>query len=277
MKSKWPAYAASLLATAAVVASTVFLPQALIGRQARALLGQERILVNGHYQSRPYPKPTDTPTASPSPTATPMYTGEPTSPALDDRSRQILEKVLLMEDTDSTRQFQREPGDGEMDMKKAVNTCIKLLMERMKTRVMPSLANFPDDYEMTAYLNTVVSLDGLRQFDYWTISFYTNPEVTKSNGGISLMMDAETGDILQFKMYAGGKAAESVSIGDATKLLATSLGINGKLMLTDGIDDGSESAVWISSDKKLFLNVYLTAGKDSASMSMNISTKMPFR
>ncbi len=271
MKNKALLYTASLLCTAAVVASSVFLPRALLDRQERVRLGAETVLINGSYHSRQHPRPTPVPTASPEPTST--VAPSPTAPS-NWLEEELLKKVRMMEDP-GNRTIQRQPGEGDMTMKKAVDLCIKQLENLVKSNAILPLPNFPGDYTMNASLNTVFSTNDGEEFHYWSISFGTNTERTKNQAGIGLIMDAETGSVLQFKMHSDSLEINGFLLTDALKSIASGLGMTGKVMKLPDRESGQQTAVWVSYDKKLFLTMYMTQDHQQGTLALVIDTHLP--
>ncbi len=272
MKSKWLAYAASLLLTAVLVTASVFLPRALLQRQERGKLGVENLQGVSPYRSRLFPRmsPTPAPTQAPSPTETP-------DPLSSDQTKRLHSIFQLYENISENSTIQREPLEGEMNMKVAVKTSMEKLARMMESGAIPPLPDFPNNYDVNASMNSVMDTNGQIGFTYWNLNYYTNAKLAKTSGGISFMMDAQTGDILSIKMHVGS-AAEGFHLDKAAAVICRDLRISGKLVTIEPEDKGGpESAVWIADEKILNIYFFLSRMEDSTTFSMNISTQQTYR
>lgn len=276
MRNKWAGYAAALLLTAALVTSSVFMPSILLEQRESRILGNVNFVDNPAYKARTYPQITLTPTKAPPSPATPTPLPEPTEGPLAYDTRQLLQKILLMEQYSSNAVLISEPAADDIGMKDALAICYKQLAILMKANAIPALANFPGVYSTDASLWSVSDDSGTSFFDYWTISINTNPKLTKRNGGISLILDARTGSILSIKMYSGSINAK-INLAETARILAANLRVDGILNMLPAKKGEPEMAQWIAKDKSLYIIFYLSTGTGGTSLTMNISTHPVFR
>jgi hypothetical protein len=275
MKNKWAAYLAALLVTAATVASTVFMTPALLRRQENRIISRVNFRNSGDNKSRPYPQLTAIPTeasATPGPAAP---TAESTVPR-DAATMTLIKKILLMESNTFDRSQTSGPAADESGMKEAVKNCIDQMMILTRAGAMLPMANFPSDYNMNASLQTVVDRDGNSVFDYWSISFSTNPKLTKAGGSIGLMVDAATGKIFSFKMSAKNNK-KKIDLTQAATFVANDLGIDGIVKLLPAKYDSAQTAMWISKNNLIYIVFNLTEDSGYSSLTMTITSKPPTR
>lgn len=268
MKNKWFAYAASLLMTAMIVAASVFLPRVLLVRQEDRMLGVENNQGIRQYQSRVFPRASSTP--SPSPSSAVQPTERPSGVSLED----LAVKIQLLENSGGSETYQREPIEGEMNMKQAVKSSIEQVEEYVKGAAMLPVAGFPNGYDVTATLNTIRGKTGAT-LDYWSITLVTSPDLTNANAGISLILDAETGVILSYKMSVNTQEAPDLSAG--ATFIASRLGLEGSVLEHSPKETENDSATWVCGDKSLFINLFCSNTGDTAAMSMNMSTRLLIR
>ena len=261
MKSRWVLYIAALVATAAAVTATFFLPTVLLKQQEERMLGRVSTIYGSYLKSRP--RPQATPTAAASTTPAPDASTAPTPMAPMDEDQALLIKKLALMGQEGNRTVPSEPEAGKMTMKEAVNRCSKEMMLLMKTGTVLQLPNFPGDYKVEATMNRVYGAAGVMPIlDLWYISFTS----TKGTAGASLMMEVDSGKIIAVKMSSTGQ--QSLRLENSAEAFAKYLGIGGVYKRMPEKQGATQSGVWASGDQPVTLYFSVSISATSSSFGM---------
>lgn len=265
MRNKWLGYAASLVLAAALVTASIFAPSALLSRKEAAMLGDVSYRNYGNYPNRTVIRPTVTPSPSPAPSAS-------GSVSIVDNTAQIRRKMLIMENSAGSMEIQ-EPSGNDINMKMALVQCSEQIKNFIKAGAIPPLVNFPDEYTVNARMQTATTSQG-DSYDFWSISFTTNAKLTKAHSSINMTVDAQTGAIYFMKMYTASTSG-NLSTPDAARYITQTLGVDGSVQVQPSQIKGTDSAIWVSSDRSLFISFYHQTTPDGSAFSMYMSTKLP--
>jgi hypothetical protein len=260
-------YSLITLLTSFTVVFTVLLPDKMLKREEKSLLGRSHIVDNSKQMSNNNLNISSDMINRPNSTnASQNGTSE-----LD---KELAEKVNLFNKELEHNNLAREISSDSMSMREAVALSINKISMILSKNPTLNLEEFPDAYSVNGELRTIEGKNlnfSKGEFQYWHINFNGKTDNNSTRQGIEMLLDAKTGAILSMSILFENKV-DTVDLERVLQSIGEAMNFKGGVVSLNS-QKGSQTAIWESKDSSILIKLIYGQERDLSFLKMNLDVK----
>ncbi|QBD80965.1 hypothetical protein EPA93_35355 [Ktedonosporobacter rubrisoli] len=245
------AFVVSLLVT-----GSMLMPGVLLSRAEDSILRSPSIISKGFSLSQP--QNVSAAHAMPTPSAVSVA--------------QMSKRVQWYEDGVADSVLSKEPINGSIDMKAAVNTCVQQITTLWHKGMLMPLEQFPKAYTVYAEQRTILDSNKNPALQYWDIGFL--PQSSQlSMRKMTISLDAQTGMFLAIRIDVTNAAA-TVDLANTAEAIAREMNMPGHLLFLDERNLSQlQTAVWKFNDTALLMQLSVEKSDSFVDFAMSMKVQ----